>query len=343
MRYSLFIILAIFIISCVKKIHNLDDTLIKDGKYDSEFPRLPVSEEIEKIMRSVKLVSSIATYESYDFNPDLVLKKDLLNALIQEKYIMKRYFTKPASGTATIIYFLDKRIGLLTCAHIVDFPDTMIHYFMDKNKNKTDYIRNISIRVRHAISVLDLPEIKNYEIIAMDKKMDLAVIGKEYSSVPIFPIPLLTVPTGSAKELNWGNIVYLFGYPRGTKMITNCLVSDPDRDRNHSFIINAVSARGISGGPIFAVRDGVPNFEFVGLAKAMAAENYKYLVPHDEYDISGYEISQPYQEEIFVNTQEMIYYGILFAISIESIKEFIDDKESIFKKNGYSIKYLFKN
>jgi hypothetical protein len=343
---KLFIILfivSIFLTNCIRKIQHLDDTVIKDGKYDSEFPGIPVSEEFEKILRSVKLINSISTYESYDFDSVAFLtKKNITDSLIQEKYVAKRYFTKPASGTATIIYYIDNRIGLLTCAHIVDFPDTIIHHFVDKEKNETEYIRNISFKIRSSINVLELPEIKDYKIIAMDRKQDIAIIGKEFSTQPIFPIPLLQIPAGSAEELNWGDIVYLLGYPRGTKMITNCLVSNPNRDRHHSFVINAVSARGISGGPIFAIRDGIPNFELVGIAKAIAAENHYYLVPHEEYDMSGYDILRAYQEEIFVSSQESVYYGILYAISIESIKEFIHKRRSILKKNKYAVNYFFK-
>ena len=43
------------------------------------------------------------------------------------------------------------------------------------------------------------------------------------------------------------------------------------------FLVDAVFNRGYSGGIVLAIRDGVPNFELVGLVKSVPAE-YEYVM-----------------------------------------------------------------
>ena len=339
------LLLASFIFSsgCIKKIYELKQSTVQDNKYDSEFPNKPFSKDLEEILTSVKLINSISTYESFDFDTNSFVTKDILSdSTIEAHMIEKRYLNKPATGTATIVYYSDYRIGLITCAHIVDSPDTVINYFTDKRGIKLKYIRNLSLKVRQTINVLKLPEITNFKIIAIDIKGDIAFIGRKFSIKPVFPIPILKTAIGSAEELSWGNIVYLFGYPRGTKLISNCLVSNPNRDHYHSFIINGVATRGISGGPIFAIRDGVPNFELVGMARAVAAENKYYLSPGEDYNTAKYDIARPFTEDIFVELHEMVHYGILYTVSIESILDFLERNESNLREDGYYLDQLLK-
>jgi hypothetical protein len=62
--------------------------------------------------------------------------------------------------------------------------------------------------------------------------------------------------------------VFITNCIRKIHNLDNALIKDGKYDSEFSNI--PVSARGISGGPIFAIRDGVPNFEFVGIVKAIA-------------------------------------------------------------------------
>ena len=38
------------------------------------------------------------------------------------------------SGTGTVIYSNEGKVGILTCAHVVEFPDTIISYFADSKE-----------------------------------------------------------------------------------------------------------------------------------------------------------------------------------------------------------------
>ena len=66
----------------------------------------------------------------------------------------------------------------------------------------------------------------------------------------------------------------------GHKMITRGIVSNTRDDKSDSFLIDALFNRGFSGGIILAIRDGVPNFELVGMAKSVSAKNEYLLTPY---------------------------------------------------------------
>jgi S1-C subfamily serine protease len=127
----------------------------------------------------------------------------------------------------------------------------------------------------------------------------------------------------------------------GHKMITKGIVSSPNKDKKGSFLTDAPFNRGFSGGAVLAIRDGVPNFELVGLAKSVSAISSYVLTPSKEYDQSLYDPGTPYTGDVFVDQKTDIRYGITSVISTETIKEFFDRNEQAFKDKGYDFKYLF--
>ena len=169
------------------------------------------------------------------------------------------------------------------------------------------------------------------------------MVGKELplSAPPILPV--FKYPTGKASELEWGNFVYVIGYPRGEKMLSYGIVSNPGRDRYNSFVINTVFNRGFSGGLIIAIRDGIPNFELVGMAKAVPAETKLFLKPNEKYKLSETNINFPYSGEIMVDTHENIFYGITYAVSIESIRRFLEQNKLRLAQFGYKLELFFGN
>lgn len=131
------------------------------------------------------------------------------------------------------------------------------------------------------------------------------------------------------------------GYPMGHKMITKGIVSSPNRDKKGTFLTDAPFNRGFSGGAVLAIRDGVPNFELVGLAKSVSATSNFVLTPSKDFDQSLYDPGNPYDGEIFVDMKTDIRYGITTVISTEMIKEFFEKNDAIFRNKGYNFSSLF--
>jgi hypothetical protein len=190
------------------------------------------------------------------------------------------------------------------------------------------------------IFAVGFPEGSKLEIIALDKKHDLALIGRDYHELQNYIFPVFNYPSGFAKDLEWGTFVYVFGYPMNYQMITKALVSSPNRDNEGSFLLDAVVNKGYSGGIVLAIKDGVPNFELVGIVQWVPEEENNIIAPGKRKDDEPYNPLVPYEGEFFVKRDSDIKYGIAKIISIETIKNFIGkNKQALYDKGYYLDNY----
>jgi len=330
-------------LSCGPSAYKTVYPVLSDGAYDSEFPYRSSSQQLEQIMESVKRVSCIAYYKVYSFRADEKIKLRNITSDLLDRFDDSSVFTNNStSGTATVIYSSGRRLALLTCAHVVGFPDTVVTYHINAERRLTDNISSIAFKKRQSNFVAMLPE-GEVSILAIDIDADLAVLGTELNVPPSRPIPAFRYPLGSAKELDWGAFVYLFGYPSGFKMITKGIVSNPNKDRHGSFLIDAVFTRGFSGGICLAIRDGIPNFELVGMVKLVAAHTSYVVTPGREYGSVEFDSSVPYTGNVYVERKTEIEYGITQAISVERIREFLEENSTLLSTMGYSVSGLLQS
>jgi hypothetical protein len=315
---------------------------LSDGKYDSEFPYRSSSEQLQQICNTIQRVNCIAFYTSYIFDPAERIKKDnLTNDIIHNKSVKKISFQRTGAGTATVISNDNGYVALLTDAHIVSFPDTIFSYFADTLAESTDYLESVSLREAQNNYIAGFPGGSNVEILAIDKEKDLAILGNKYDQTFSNGLEVFGYPNGHAKQLEWGTFVYIFGYPLNTQMVSDAIVSSPNCDRFGSFYINAVVNRGFSGGIVLAIRDGVPNFELVGMIQSIPEESKYFLSPPTS--TFNYNPFVPYKGKEFVQEQENYIYGISKVIPIENIIDFVRDNMQSLEGKGYYIKRFFSN
>ena len=309
---------------------------LRDGKYDSEFPYKSTSEELNKISETVQRVNSTAFYKIYIFNRnDNVTLFNLKNKDI-EKFAQKEVLADNSlSGTAVILYSLEGNVALLTCAHTITFPDTIISYIGDAEGNKTEFIESISIKEKQVIYVAGFPEGSSVDILAIDHENDIAIIGRKYGSLSNKIFPIFNYPVGKAKEVEWGTFVYLVGYPLNYKMITKAIVSSPRKDENGAFLVDAVVNPGFSGGLVLAIRDGVPNFELIGMVQWVPEEYENLVYPENTNAKTVYNPVVPYTGDLFVRKHTSIRYGIVKVIPVESISNFIIENKEKLDKQGF--------
>lgn len=309
---------------------------LNDGKYDSEFPYKNCSEQLETVSQSVKLVNVLAYYKNFFVDEKYTLtKSEITKDNFEAVTYRKGIYHRTASGTATIIYATNGNVALLTCAHIIHFPDTVYTYKIDDKGNMTNIVESISIKTKQTNYINDFPEGGDVDIILVDETNDLAIIGKRFLQYRLNQFSVFNYPLGEAKKLEWGSFVYALGYPMNYKMITKGIVSSPNRDEAGSFLIDAVFNRGFSGGIVLAIRDGVPNFELVGLVRSVPAE-YEYMLK-PETPNEGYEFNPllPYKGNIMIEQRVNIKYGVTRVIPIETIIEFINKNGDKLIKFGY--------
>lgn len=339
----LFFLIIIFLLTggCSRKIYQVAYPTLSDGRYDTEFPYKSCAKELEKISHSIRKLSSIAYYRSYIFKPEASITVDSIITNNYKNYISREiYFNNSVIGTATVIYYMGRYVALLTCAHIVDFPDTTYTYYYDENQEESPFVQSVSFKIRQNNFVADFPERGELEILAMDVKVDVAVLGMIFQRDIIHPISVFEYPLGKANELEWGSFVYIMGYPKGHKMVTRGIVSQPNRDGHGAFITDALFNRGFSGGIVLAIKDGVPNFELVGIAGSAAADFLHYLAPPENVNKSGYSTHVPYEGNIYVKLEKQVNYGITFVVPSEKIHDFIKENLDIFENKGFNLSSL---
>ena len=343
MKFIIFLILlATFLfISCSTSYKNVFPTL-NDGKYDSEFPYMAASEQLEEISNTIERVNCIAFYNSYQLKDGSKIKKSDLNEETIDKNLKGNiFYERTSSGTATVLSNENGYVALLTAAHIVSFPDTEITYFSDANGLYTDYVESIAIKQSQKNYIAGFPNRSEVNILIIDNDIDVALLGNKYK--PSFSISLhvFNYPNGNAKELEWGNFVYFFGYPLNYKMISKGIVSSPSYDNDGSFLIDGVVNRGFSGGIVLAVRDGVPNFELIGIIQWMPEETFSVLTPPKS--LSNYNKLIPYHGKEYVDQLRLYKYGITKVIPVNVIENFIRKNEGYLMQKGYDLKNFFTN
>ena len=336
--FKLFTLLYIILLiaSCKTKETIPDYLYNPDGRYDSEFPDKSVSDNLNDISRTIKKIDCLAFYMTYTFPPDNNLRKSALTEEnIKSNAINNEITNEAVAGTATVIYYNGRILGLLTCAHVLDFADTLYNWYDEGQKR----LHSISVKVRQQNYVTGLPEGGDIDIIAMDKKNDIALLRKRLEPHDERP-QVFNYKVGNTKELEWGTFVYIMGYPLGNLMVTRAIVSNPEKAKNGFFLTDALFNRGISGSPVFALRDGVPNFEWIGMAKSSSADNFIYLKP-DEDLVKVINTKESYGGEHFVDQKLEINYGVTFSVTIEAISKFLKKNKEQIKKAGIDIEELF--
>ena len=327
---------------CASQMYRIAYPTLSDGKYDSEFPYQGCSRELGQIAETVHVVNTITTYDHFVFDPQSGIRlQDLTGDVLDKKPTAKSSFTRTASGTTTVIYFSGRHMAALTCAHVVEMPDRVITYHADKNGQPTPYVQSVALRRAQAHYIADLPERGDVDVVAADEEADIALVGKVFQGPPERAIAVLRYRLGRARELEWGSFVYLFGCPMAQKMVTKAIVSGPNDDPRGSFLLDATFNRGFSGGIVLAVRDGVPNFEMVGMVGSVPADNDYVLAPPPNPASQEYDTVAPYKGDVYVDKKVNIKYGVAKAIPAEALVKFYEANREKLEKKGFHLESFF--
>ncbi len=312
------------------------NTLKADNKYDSEFTGKSISNDIENVTMAVHKLNVVAFYMTYEFEPGTMPDKSNLNSgNLIIKASATNMNTQSVAGTATVVYNNNLLLGMLTCNHIIDFPDTVVAWY----RSRAQGIRAVAVKVKQSNFVLGLPDGGDVSIVATDKNNDIAFL-KQRVEMSGAAIKVLTYPLGKVKDLDWGSRVYIVGYPLGNLMVTSAIVSKPRSNNSSKFLTDAVFNQGISGSPVLAIRDGVPNFELVGMAASTSAKSIYFLKPADEDQLR--QNNEAYVGDVVVSSERVINYGVTFTVTIDEIKRFLNTNKDLLESEGFIMDRFFK-
>jgi hypothetical protein len=301
--------------------------------YRTGFPQHDTSQELERIMRSVKRIQVTGHYDTYLFDADArVTRDDLRLPETYRRAVGRHNFSRSKMGTATAIARRDAELRLVTNAHATRWPDTVVAYYQDGDgrDRRGRHVESIAILRTQTSAILGVPGASEFRIVALDTVNDIALIGAELrATTGAAEVPVLRIRPGDPARLGWGSFTYVLGYPRGYPMVTRAIVSDPRRDVDNGFLLDGLFNRGISGGLVLAVRGDTGELEWIGLATAAAAQSELVLMPENRA-IEEDGILMPYRGNIFVEQITRIDYGITFSVPMTAVARFL-------QRSGYRI------
>ena len=341
MKQTVALLLSVFLsmisFSCSSYVLKEAYPTLNDGLYDSEFPYRGCSQQLEEIAQTVKRVTVMVHYKTYSFRrEDSVRVSEITKDFLDRQETFAAYQHHSTAGTGTVIYAENEKIALITCAHVVDFSDTVITRYVGTDFRFTPFVQTISLKTNQLIFLNEVGGGIALDILAFDRTADLAILGQKLEPRQMTaPLHVFGYPLGRSKELEWGSFVYVFGYPAGYRMVTKGIVSLSGKPQG-SFVVDAVMSPGSSGSIALAIRDGVPHFELVGMIKMIPAQTSYVLTPEKTGDVE-YDPVEPYHGELFVQRKAEIQQGIAVAIPTESIIAFIQKNNVRLAQSGYDL------
>lgn len=307
--------------------------VIRSEYYTSAFPQRDVTDQLKGVQQSVVRIVATGFYDSYSFEGKYVTLEDIKTNNLKKLASIYYSTEESTAGTSIILDQSDRGSLLITCEHIVAFPDTVINYYEGDNIPNETYIQALSIKKRQNNLVYTGSEIKSFEILSSDRRLDLALLNAKFEqNSNLDPYPL-NIESGDSNFLQLGSFLYILGFPKGYPMITRGLASSSESWNDRFFVTDASFNPGISGGLILATNDNFNSFKWVGMASASNASREDILVPRPNVEYP--KATRPYVDSVFVQKKTRINYGITQAIPINKIKEFLQEYKKDINRRGF--------
>ncbi|MDX1640510.1 MAG: serine protease [Balneolaceae bacterium] len=305
------------------------------GTYRNHVNSGLIRTQIEEGFRSVLRIQNNVIYRTYQFYlDDLPLESEVRGQDLEEISAQSYLDDQATAGTAIVLTNHRGKYALLTAAHTVFYPDTIWHYQDDSPDPDNPFVEAVSVRQSVNHFVIMENGIVRLDLAVHDSNRDLAIMTNSNRLSANMMTPL-AIPLGNSEQLDWGDLVYALGYPKGAKMVTMGTASRSNHP-NRSILIDASFNRGFSGGALFAVRNDGSGLRWMGVVTSALGENETYLTP-ESTEVEDFDPEVPYTGDLFVRSTPRINYGITNAIAINEIMEFFRENEEQINDSGIVI------
>lgn len=307
------------------------------GYYQNHVESDLVRSQIKNSFKSVRRIQSTVSYRTYLFyEDDMPIRSELEGADLESVSVLNRIDNQSTAGTAIVAADADRgRVALVTAAHTVTFPDTLWHYAEGEIQGPNGRVEAVSVRESLHQFVFTDDGIEMLELLEKDERRDLAVMKTTQNVPPRANLEPLRIPSGDVSRLEWGDMIYAAGHPRGVQMVTQGIVSRTQHPIR-SIIMDISLNRGFSGGAVFAVRSDGSGLEWVGVITSTMGEREQYLAPA-ELLTREYPEDVEYFGEVYVKTATRIYYGMTNAVDINQLNEFLQENSQSLRNAGVRI------
>lgn len=291
-------------------------------------------EKLEPVIDSVNRILVSTHFDTYRFDEEdeITLKDIRADSTILED-ADSTFDIETRGGTAIFLDVADGYPLILTTNHIIDHSDTVATYYEDDFGNETG-IAELRINERVERYVPAFREIGRLDILVSDAENDVAFLTGENPFDLSDDVEYMRVELGSPELLDWGTKVFTIGYPLGNEMLSTAMVSEPDRDGNGGFLIDALFNPGFSGGAILAVNNDDHSLELVGMARSASADAEFFLRPA-RAGITEFDTGFQYEGPMYLDHARRINYGIVQNVSVSLIKEVMEQNRSVLEDAGF--------
>jgi S1-C subfamily serine protease len=235
------------------------------------------------------------------------------------------------NGGGLIIYRDLEAAVILTCAHVFSKPDTIYHYDRSDTSDARRLLLGRSVQKSKNFYVIG--QNNQYlvaEILHRDARTDLALL-----QVPA-ALTLgasFTFALAAPDEIEWGDFVYVIGYPREVKQLSTGVVSRVQFPG--AFILDTVARFGFSGGPVFILRPE-SGLELAGVIRGVPANKLRYVAPPK--DLPANQILNEQDLRALASQEiDMIDYGTAYAVSSDFIKKFLREANELLRRRGIEL------
>jgi len=309
--------------------------------YQTAYPVHDTAGDLERVMEAVRRIEVTSVYETYHFlENDAPTGDEALDDSVLSRAEASTSTVQTRSATAVVVSRSGRDILMLTASHAVHLPDTVVQYFdrgrtEDRIQAQDRRIRNVSILRRRSNWVMGLPAMNPFQVLVEDRQQDLAFLGtrstetEDPRETPVFPLR-----AGDSDRLSWGSFVYTLGHPSGYPMVTRGVVSSPGGELPGGFAIDGSWNEGMSGGPVLSVRGETGAMEWIGMARASAVSTEHRLAP-PEAATEDHDPWRPYEGPLFIQEIRRIQYGIMLAVPINAVRDFMEEHRQELRALGY--------
>jgi hypothetical protein len=310
------------------------DRRVDLADYSLMSPR--IQEKVRSVVPSVVGVSGVFDYrlEFYQheqvagrFVPDAGSPTGYRLAQVVKPILASKKIQK-VNGGGLILYLDERNAVILTCEHILTSPDTLRTYYRDTAGNETKVLASRGIKTRTTHQVINqINQMLAVEVLRTDPRVDLGL-------VLVATTPTLGVPFAHRiayqTEVKWGDLAFVFGYPREIKQLTAGLISPAPYPG--TFSLDVVGRFGFSGGPVFVVRPGGA-LELAGIIRGVPINKFQYVSPPPEIP-PGQPLTAEDLTLLTAQEYDQIEYGMVYAVSAERIGRFLKESAPMLEKRG---------
>ncbi len=310
------------------------DKHVESADYSLISPR--TQEKVRDVVATVVGVTAVADYRLEFFQHEQVGGRFVPEAGSPTGYRLAKV-AKPilisqkiqkVNGGGIIIYRDERNTVILTCEHILISPDTLRTYYRDAGGNETKVLASRGIKKRTTHHVINqINQMQPVEVLHTDARVDLGLVLVATS--PTLGAPFLH-RIAYQNEVKWGDLAFVFGYPREIKQLTIGMISPAPYPG--TFSLDVVGRFGFSGGPVFVVRPG-GELELAGIIRGVPVNKLQYVAPPPEVP-PGQPLTAEDLNLLTAQEYDQIEYGMVYAVSAERIGKFLKESLPILEKKG---------